>query len=70
VNRAGRAREDASRALADAMAEQRLRIVATMIRTTHDWDLAEDVVADAAERAMRRWPELGVGHVPRWRPRR
>jgi RNA polymerase sigma-70 factor, ECF subfamily len=64
VNRAGRAREDAARALADAMAEQRLRIVASLIRTTHDWDLAEDVVADAAERAMRRWPEDGVPANP------
>jgi RNA polymerase sigma-70 factor, ECF subfamily len=50
--------------LADALAEQRLRIVATLIRTTGDWDLAEDAVADAAERALRRWPEEGVPDNP------
>ena len=38
------------------MAAERLRIVATLIRTTGDWDLAEDAVADAAERALERWP--------------
>ena len=39
-------------ALAAAMADERLRIVASLIRTTRDWDLAEDAVADAAERAL------------------
>ena len=61
---AGRAREDALRALADALGEQRLRIVASLIRTTGDWDLAEDAVADATERALRRWPEDGVPDNP------
>ncbi|HEX5562299.1 MAG TPA: sigma-70 family RNA polymerase sigma factor [Nocardioidaceae bacterium] len=64
MNRARPSREDVSRALAGALAEQRLRIVASLIRTTHDWDLAEDVVADAAERALRRWPEDGVPSNP------
>jgi RNA polymerase sigma-70 factor, ECF subfamily len=64
VTEAGRARESTSRALADALAEQRLRIVATLIRTTGDWDLAEDAVADAAERALRRWPEEGLPDNP------
>ena len=56
--------EAASRALADALAEQRLRIVASLIRTTGDWNLAEDAVGDAAERALRRWPEDGVPANP------
>jgi RNA polymerase sigma-70 factor, ECF subfamily len=56
--------DSAARALADALAEQRLRIVASLIRTTGDWDLAEDVVADAAERALRTWPEDGVPRNP------
>jgi RNA polymerase sigma-70 factor (ECF subfamily) len=51
-------------ALASAMAEQRLRIVASLIRTTHDWDLAEDAVADAAERALLTWPRDGVPRNP------
>ncbi|MGZ4762647.1 MAG: RNA polymerase sigma factor [Ilumatobacteraceae bacterium] len=46
------------------MASERLRIVAALIRTTRDWDLAQDVVADAAERALRRWPTDGVPANP------
>jgi RNA polymerase sigma-70 factor, ECF subfamily len=53
-----------NRALADALAAERLRIVATLIRTTQDWDLAEDAVADAAERALQRWPLDGVPANP------
>jgi RNA polymerase sigma-70 factor (ECF subfamily) len=64
VTESGRAHEAATRALADALAEQRLRIVASLIRTTGDWDLAEDAVADAAERALRRWPGDGVPASP------
>lgn len=43
---------------------ERLRIVASLIRTTGDWDLAEDAVADAAERAILRWREGGVPANP------
>jgi RNA polymerase sigma-70 factor, ECF subfamily len=60
----GAASNDAHRAIADAMAEQRLRIVATLIRTTGDWELAEDAVADAAERALRRWTDDGIPDNP------
>ena len=56
--------DDVRRALADAMAEQRLRIVASLIRTTGDWDLAEDAVADAAERALLTWPRDGIPDNP------
>jgi RNA polymerase sigma-70 factor (ECF subfamily) len=56
--------EPVARALADALATQRLSIVASLIRTTGDWDLAEDAVADAAERALRRWPDDGVPDNP------
>lgn len=59
--------EDVRRALADAMAEQRLRIVASLIRTTGDWDLAEDAVSDAAERALLSWPRDGIpDNPPAW----
>ena len=51
-------------ALAAAMAAERLRIVASLIRTTRDWDLAEDAVADAAERALLTWPRDGVPRNP------
>ncbi len=56
--------EDVRRVLTDAMAEQRLRIVASLIRTTGDWDLAEDAVSDAAERALVTWPRDGTPDNP------
>ena len=52
------------RALADALAAERLQIVATLIRTTGNWELAEDAVADAAERALERWPSTGIPDNP------
>ncbi|MBV9950402.1 MAG: sigma-70 family RNA polymerase sigma factor [Acidimicrobiia bacterium] len=55
---------DADRALADVLADERLKIVASLIRTTGDWDLAEDAVADALERALERWPQDGVPANP------
>jgi RNA polymerase sigma-70 factor, ECF subfamily len=57
---AARARD----ALAEAMRRERLRIVATLIRQTGNWELAEDAVADAAERALVRWPRDGVPANP------
>jgi len=56
--------EQVHEALAQAMAGERLRIVASLIRTTRDWDLAEDAVADAAERALLTWPRDGVPRNP------
>jgi RNA polymerase sigma-70 factor, ECF subfamily len=52
------------RALAAVVAGERLRIVAGLIRTTGDWDLAEDCVADATERALQRWPRDGIPDNP------
>jgi RNA polymerase sigma-70 factor, ECF subfamily len=51
-------------ALAAAMAAERLRIVASLIRAIRDWDVAEDAVADAAERALLTWPRDGVPRNP------
>jgi RNA polymerase sigma-70 factor (ECF subfamily) len=39
-------------------------MVATLIRLTGDWDLAEEAVQDAVERALRRWPEEGLPRSP------
>jgi RNA polymerase sigma-70 factor (ECF subfamily) len=64
VSDGGCAAGDVRRALADALADERLRIVASLIRTTGDWDLAEDAVADAAERALVRWVENGIPDRP------
>jgi RNA polymerase sigma-70 factor, ECF subfamily len=60
----GAASNDVHLALAGAMAGQRLRIVATLIRSTGDWELAEDAVADAAERALERWTDDGIPDNP------
>ena len=58
------ATDDVRRALAVATSAQRLRIVASLIRTTGDWDVAEDAFADAAERALVRWPRDGIPDNP------
>ena len=47
-----------------AIAGERLRIVAALIRTTGDWDLAEDALADASERALERWTRDGIPDNP------
>jgi RNA polymerase sigma-70 factor (ECF subfamily) len=40
------------------------RIVATLIRLTGDWDLAEESTQDAFARALERWPTDGVPDRP------
>jgi RNA polymerase sigma-70 factor (ECF subfamily) len=47
-----------------AFREERARILATVIRLTGDWDLAEECVQDAFEKALVRWPEDGVPQRP------
>ena len=47
-----------------AVAAERLRIVATLIRVTGEWELAEDCVQDAVERALTRWPRDGIPDNP------
>ncbi|MFE9749597.1 RNA polymerase sigma factor [Saccharothrix saharensis] len=43
---------------------ERGRIVATLIRLTGDWDLAEECVQDAFARALECWPRDGVPQRP------
>ncbi len=40
------------------------RVVATLIRITGDWDLAEECAQDAFAMALRRWPSDGVPGRP------
>lgn len=42
----------------------RLAVVATLVRMTGDFDLAEDCWQDAAERALARWPVDGIPDNP------
>ena len=54
----------AERAVAGAFRDEWGRIVATVIRTTGDWDLAEECAQDAFARALERWPVDGVPRNP------
>ena len=40
------------------------RVVATLIRTTGDWDLAEECAQDAFTMALQRWPRDGIPSRP------
>ncbi len=43
------------------------RVVATLIRTTGDWDLAEECAQDAFALALQRWPRDGIpGRAGAW----
>ena len=56
---------DAVRAAVDAaFRDEWGRVVATLIRTTGDWDLAEECAQDAFTLALRRWPRDGIPGRP------
>ncbi|MFD6416625.1 RNA polymerase sigma factor [Streptomyces sp. NPDC060194] len=51
-------------AVATAYAEEWGRVLATLIRLTGDWELAEECVQEAFARALERWPDDGVPERP------
>ena len=51
-------------ALARVFREEWGRIVASLIRVTGDWDLAEDSAQDAFAAATEQWPREGVPRNP------
>ncbi|HEY2985973.1 MAG TPA: RNA polymerase sigma factor [Jatrophihabitantaceae bacterium] len=51
-------------ALAQAFRDEWGRVVATLIRTTGNWDLAEECAQDAFEQALQRWPHDGIPNRP------
>ena len=56
---------DAVRAAVDAaFRDEWGRVVATLIRTTGDWDLAEECAQDAFALALQRWPRDGIPGRP------
>ncbi|MBD2891239.1 hypothetical protein amrb99_01420 [Actinomadura sp. RB99] len=55
---------DAEGAVAAAFREEWGRVVATLIRMTGDWDLAEECAQEAFARALERWPGDGVPRRP------
>jgi len=56
--------DDVEQAVARAFRTEWGRILATLIRTTGDWDLAEECAQDAFARALERWPVDGVPRNP------
>jgi RNA polymerase sigma-70 factor, ECF subfamily len=55
---------DVEAAVADAFRSEWGRVVATLIRMTGDWDLAEECVQDAFAVALERWARDGVPRRP------
>jgi RNA polymerase sigma-70 factor, ECF subfamily len=55
---------DAEAAVADAFRDEWGRVVATLIRMTRDWDLAEECAQDAFALALERWSRDGVPRRP------
>ena len=51
-------------ALAEASASERARVVATLIKLTGDWELAEDCAQDAFAKAVTEWAAKGVPTNP------
>ncbi|MHA6629371.1 RNA polymerase sigma factor [Pseudonocardia sichuanensis] len=51
-------------AVAEAFRAEWGRVVATLIRMTGDWDLAEECAQDAVAQALARWPRDGVPRNP------
>ena len=47
-----------------AFREEWGRVVATLIRVTGDWDLAEECAQDAFATALQRWPRDGIPGRP------
>ncbi len=51
-------------AVATAFRDEWGKVVATLIRTTGDWDLAEECAQDAFALALQRWPRDGIPGRP------
>src|SRR5262249_56696689 len=60
----GDVRPDVDAAVARAFRDEWGRVVATLIRVTGDWDLAEECAQDAFAAATARWPRDGVPRSP------
>ena len=55
---------DIEAAVAEAFHAEWGRVVATLVRLTGDWDLAEECAQDAFATALERWPRDGVPRRP------
>ena len=52
------------RAVAQAFREEWGRVLATLIRTLGDWDLAEECTQEAFAQAVKVWPRDGIPRRP------
>ena len=55
---------DVEAAVAEAFHAEWGRVVATLVRVTGDWDLAEECAQDAFATALERWPRDGIPRRP------
>ena len=58
------AREEVDARLELVLREERGRLTAALLRILGDWDMAEELVQDAAMAALEHWPADGVPHNP------
>lgn len=58
------ARPPADAVLADTLREERGRLTGALVRILGDWDLAEELVQDAAVAALEHWPADGIPRNP------
>lgn len=57
--------DEAAAALSQLVRDEGRRLLATLVRTTGSWQLAEDAVQDAIERALVTWARDGLPDSPR-----
>lgn len=58
------ARETVDSSLERVLREERARLIASLVRILGDWDLAEDLVQEAAVAALEHWPIDGLPRNP------
>jgi RNA polymerase sigma factor (sigma-70 family) len=57
-------RADVDARLAEVLREERSRLVGALVRILDDWDVAEELVQDAAVAALEHWAADGIPHNP------
>ena len=57
-------RSDVDERLADVLREERSRLVGALVRILDDWDVAEELVQDAAVAALEHWAADGIPDKP------
>ena len=58
------ARRTVDASLERVLREERTRLIASLVRILGDWDLAEELVQEAAVAALEHWPTDGLPRNP------